>query len=301
MSLTIGLRYYRVSVTEARSPKRISFSKADPFAHFAKFVAENTTFRDVVDRQRSWRLDLVNNLPPRELKGLIRYGTFGFESEIVDRESKKRKYTRSPDDLEQIPLFFHFWLPEDDDFGLAAFQSFQGRSCVQLLTSALEESYRSVSDGLQLRFEKVSPNYLSGTTTYKAPVKKLTLLTKRPVSDPAAVLLQGIGIDEYNYEVSFVARRNGSFGSLAELMGGLKSNPNAVLIHGDQRFEKAVAEISWNGRRRRVGIAGADIDTGAIDVTEDVKLFNGHPTFESIAHQSDILMDEIYEKMTSKS
>lgn len=100
--------------------------------------------------------------------------------------------------------------------------------------------------------------------------------------------------------MSISAKRNGSFGALSDLTKRIGKQKDALLVYDDHQFDRAVAEISVNGRRRRVGLAGIDADTGAIDVTEDVKLVEGHPTFSSISEQSNDLMVDIYAKMSKK-
>ena len=301
MTITIGLRFYRISITESRSTRLLNLAKFNLMAFLETFLSAHAKPKDDDELQRSWRIEPYDSAGTGEFWGIIKYATFGYESEIVDWKSRAPKYRRQSNDLEEIPLFYHFWVPQDDEFAIVAFQSFQGRSCIQLVTSSAAEAFKKKYQNMSLRFEKVSPNYFSATSLYRSPVKKLTLIKKKPINDRASALLNGIGVDNYNYEVSFVAKRNSNFGSLAEFLGGLGDNPDSVLLHGAEGYDKAVAEVAWNGRRRRVGVAGPDMDTGAIDITDEVVLSNGHPTFQSVSKESSNLMDEIYEKMTRKA
>lgn len=300
MSITIGLRFYRISVVDRESGDALPFKDADPYPFLTDFVEAHSKFQDHEERQRSWLLDTKNGADDREIWGYARYGTFGFTSDLVDRKTRKPLYTRQDSDLEEIPLFFHIWTPPDGNFGLMSLQSFQGRSCIQLILSAMSERFKEQNPNKYLRTTKVSPNFLEDNATAKAPVKRVTLISKTPPADKADLLIKGAEIEEFNYEVSISAKRNGSFGLLGDFSKRLGKQRDALLMFDDHQFDRAVAEISLNGRRRRVGLAGIDADTGAIDVTEEVDLVKGHPTFTSICTQSNSLMVDIHAKMSKK-
>lgn len=300
MSITIGLRFYRLTVVDRQSGDALPFADADPYPFVEDFIASSANFRDHEEKQRSWLLEQKKGADHREIWGYARYGTFGFTSDLVDRKTRKPKYTRQDSDLEEIPLFFHVWVPETVNFGLLCFQSFQGRSCIQLVINAMSESFKAKNPEKYLRISKIAPNFLEDNATDKAPVKRITLISKTPPADKADLLMKGADVNEFNYEVSISAKRNGSFGALADLTKRIGKHKDALLMYDDHQFDRAVAEISLNGRRRRVGLAGIDADTGAIDVTEDVELVKGHPTFDSISAQSNSLMGDIYEKMSKK-
>lgn len=300
MSITIGLRFYRISVVDRESGDALPFEGTDPFPFMEDFVKTHGNFQDHEERQRSWLLQTKKDADDREIWGYARYGTFGFTSDLVDRQTRKSLYTRQDSDLEEIPLFFHVWIPSDGNFGLMSLQSFQGRSCIQLILGAMSESFKEKYPDKYLRTTKVAPNFLEDNATAKAPVKRVTLISKTPPADKADLLLKGADVEEFNYEVSISAKRNGSFGPLGEFSKRLGKQKDALLLYDDHHFDRAVAEISLNGRRRRVGLAGIDADTGAIDVTEEVELVKGHPTFASISTQSNSLMMDIHAKMSKK-
>lgn len=298
MSITIGLRFYKISVVERDGGSNVDFSAFDPFPFFKSFIADNSRFNDDENAQRSWALEPRVGCDLREFWGTVNYGAFGFTSKLVDKKTKKTRYNRQSTDLEQISLFYQIWIPESSGFGIASFQSFQGRSCINLIFHSIQESFKLKHNDYYLKFEKISPNYLSDTAIGKAPVKRLTLVAKKHRADPFKELTQGAGITEYNYEVSISAKRNSHFGPLAAIGKKIGSNPESILVHGSDHFVRLVAEISVNGKRRRVGLAGHDPDTGSIDVTDSVKLVDGHPTFESISEHSNEIIAEIYEKMS---
>lgn len=154
MSITIGLRFYRVTVVDRKSGDMISFKELDPFPFFENFVENSATFRDNDEKQRSWLLEPHGDADHREIWGYARYGTFGFTSDLVDRKTRKSRYTRRDSDLEEIPLFFHIWNPEHSEFGLIAFQSFQGRSCIQLVIGAMSEAFKSKNPDMILEFPR---------------------------------------------------------------------------------------------------------------------------------------------------
>lgn len=301
MAFTIGLRFYKFYVHELKNGAPLRFkagdTPSDPFQFLKPFLQSQSTFVDQEDAQRSWSLEERSGTGSRDYWSIARYGTYGFASKLRDRKTGKENYDRKVGDLEEIPLFLHFWAPDSGDFGLAAFQSFQGRSCIQLIMGAISSAFEAEHKGHRIRFVKVSPDTLTGGSSYKAPIKRLTLVSRRSPKDKADLLSGSVHSSEYNYEVSLVARRGRVLGSLSEIRKILGTKKiKGGLIHFDGHdYDQAKADVVVNGRRRTIGLIGISSDSGAIDVTEDVEKINGHPTFESISNLSDEMMTEIYE------
>ena len=67
-------------------------------------INSNVNVRD--DPERTWFLDPRETDGSGSSRGLVQYGTFGFESNIKDSKTKKINYGRLLTDVEEVPLYY---------------------------------------------------------------------------------------------------------------------------------------------------------------------------------------------------
>lgn len=136
------------------------------------------------------------------LHGYINYGTHGFESKFKDVKTRKEKYSRKATDLEEIPLYFQLWAPDDSKLALIAFQSFQGRSCVTFVRIAMMADFEKQHPEYALTFAVVAP---AAAMLANAPVRTVTFVKPMVSKDKADRYLLGRSVDEVEYEVTLRA------------------------------------------------------------------------------------------------
>jgi hypothetical protein len=105
--------------------------------------------------------------------------------------------------------------------------------------------------------------------------------------------------DEFDVTMTISARKSGTFRALKNLnerrLADLKL---PVWLTDAQTFDRATAEVEWNGHRRRVGVMGPVGEAGSFDVTDDVNFdTDGHPTLVSIRKQTDDLLGSFAEAL----
>jgi len=294
MPSSIGLRVYQATLHAVRGPKNEPFNSAglhiSPPNFLIRFGDRFPTSNQDEDLERSWHFE------PRDVKksfsqGYIRYGTFGFESDFVDTKTQEKTYRRETDHIEIIPLFYKIWHPAGADYILLAFQSFQGKSCINLVTSKMGELFASENPGFILKFKKLLPEG-SGSSIYaNSAVKRLRLIRKNAPSDIADSYLGGLETENVDFEIIISAKRKDILGRLGILAGNLSAKRGGLVSHDGVAFEEAVAEIKVGGKIRRVGVFGPSGDAGVIDLSDSVKRgLDGHPTFASISRETDELL-----------
>ncbi len=300
MSSKIGFRVYLLTLSKERDRKPLPFDSegiTTPVPTFlTKFVEEhsqaNAGANKDAERQRTWYFDPKPTQETGTDKGYIRYGTFGFESDLVDSKTKAHKYRRETNDVEIIPLFYEFWQPQGLNHAFAAFQSFQGRSCIELVTSRMCDAFSKQNPKFKLIIKKLLPTG-SGGIYGSASVKSLRLIKKNAPSDVADKYLKSHTDRVIDFEITLTAHRKGFLGKLSALTDFMKSATSGVVEHDGVVFEEAVAEIDFGGRRRRVGIFGHNSDAGVIDLTDSIERgSDGHPTFDSMSKElANLLME----------
>ncbi|MDR6664281.1 hypothetical protein [Rhizobium sp. 1399] len=296
MSFTIGLRFYRISIRKKgeKTPLEMGAgcTPCDFLDYVSDFVARRIEPTVEVATQRTWFFEPIATPSIRVVHGYINYGTHGFESKFKDVRTRKQKYKREATDLEEIPLYFQMWAPSASKYALMAFQSFQGRSCINYVRSAMIADFANRYPDFQLSFIIVAP---SSSFLADAPVKSVTFMKPRVGSDRFDRVL-GKQMDEVDYEVTVRAKRRGgmisSYKDLGKLVG---PGDNGFVFFDGHSYEGVKADVKIGGKRRVVGVYGSGMDAGLIDVSENVKRDgSGHPTLHSIQTEVDSLMEDFY-------
>lgn len=288
----IGLRIYRLSVTEERSNENLSYSSPRIYINPAAFISgfllnHNSPVRTT--EERSWYFEEREG-DASGSKGYIHYGMYGFSSKIFD-DSGRPVYDRRRDDVEQLPLYYDFWTPEHADFSLFALQSFQGRSCAEAVNRAMQEEFQRLNPGLALRRRKLMPGSNRGDSIYQAGVRKLELIRRNTGGDRANAYLPNPP-DTVHYTLSISARRNGILGPLGEIADHLRE-AKSVFAFEDEPFDEAIAEVRFGSSIRKINVLGAQGDAGVIDLTSSVTIdSNGHATYDTMKRESHDLMVE---------
>ncbi|WP_063980588.1 hypothetical protein [Bradyrhizobium sp.] len=297
MSFAIGLRFYRIGVRRKADKTQMKVGPGavpcDLFEFFEHFLKKKTVPTVETSEPRTWFFEEKASNFERMVHGYINYGTHGFESKFKDVKTRKEKYLRKATDLEEIPLYFQLWSPDDTKFALMAFQSFQGRSCVTFVRTSLISEFEKGYPEYSLSFAAVTP---AASFLDASPVKTVTFLKPKALKDRADKYLLGAPVDEVEYELTLKAKKRGSsLSTFRDLRKRFVDQKGYVTFEG-QQFESVKADIKVGGKRRTVGVYGSGYDAGLIDVSDQVKRSpSGHPTFESIATEVDDLMEEFYD------
>lgn len=308
MATAIGIRVYLISLrNKADTRKPLVFADKQVMTPGPKFITQfvsaHASPTQSVERERTWYFEEKEQTGSGNSKGYVHYGTFGFESNFIDSKTKKRNYRRKVTDVEEIPLFYEFWCPPNSPHAFAAFQSFQGRSCITLVMNSMQEIFEHENPGFRMAYKKLMPGDVAASRFYSAPVKNFRLVKKHASADLAEQYLPHRPSTPIDFEVAIRARRRSNLGLLSTFATGLPKDLSRHLVtHAGLSFDEAVAEILVGGRLRKVGVFGINSDAGAIDLSDVVKLGpDGHPIFESIRKESDALLKDFHKTILKMS
>ncbi|MCZ8141227.1 MAG: hypothetical protein O9273_06135 [Acetobacteraceae bacterium] len=290
----IGVRGYCVRLLRRGEPKFLpihSRELREPVAEFfQKFFLDHASSTTNEKKERMWFFEELQRGNRGDSQGYIHYGTFGYQAAIIDSKTKKRNYIRKITDAEQIPLFYDLWFPDGALFGLMAFQSFQGRSCKELVYNKMREIFEEKNPGYTLGFRKLMPTQDSSSPFGDAPVKRL-VLKRRSVSSDVAENYLG-KIESVDLELTLSAQGRGSLGKLSHFVKKMKDTGSGILTYEGKDYEEALVEVKIGKKIRRIGLTDAEGDFGVIDITDNVEHGpDGHPTYTSVSSEiREILM-----------
>lgn len=283
----IGLYVYRLSLRRTDNYREVPFSQVGDGSSLSEFlplfIRDKQKPQQNDESERSWVLEPQPD-DEHARHGLVQYGTFGIASKIRDPLTRAVKLARAADDVEEIPLYYQFWIPTQGQYGFAVLQSYRERSCVkQVLNSLVAEfndSYKIAR--LRLNAEKIMPT--DDKAYQNASVQKL-LLVRRHVSRDNTDMLRDLAPEEYKIELSLTPNRRGGIGILkgvAPIVRGAKHGA-AIVVEGIE-FEEASALVKVGSGYKKVAIFGPSNNAGVIDISDDIiSDENGHPTFQSVS------------------
>ena len=289
MDNSIGLHIYAITQHKKRKPKKIAFSESGDGSRLLKTMPHfinkysNAEYEEG-ETPRPWFLAPKSQVGGT-FEGSIMYGSSGFATDIVDRETRSTQYKRQTSDIEIFPLYYRLWVPDDGDYALLALQTFGQRSCVGRFQLALESGFRQTNSGHRITITSVAPGEIA---SYKvAEVKRLSL-TKRDYSSDAAENQLGDPGALVDLGVSFSAKSRSHLGVLKSFYDRVKpAASGSVLEYNDTQFDEATAEIMVGGKRRTVTLVGISRNTGKFDLSGQVSRGpNGMPKFDSISSET---------------
>ncbi|MEM5475316.1 hypothetical protein [Pacificibacter sp. AS14] len=223
--------------------------------------------------------------------GLIKYGSSGFESTIVDGKTRDVMYDKKATDLDVIPIYYHFWVPDSGDQAFLAIQTIGLRSCVNKVQDALSKSVRMLSDRHVVDQNPIS---LADTKTFgNAPVTTLSFVQREVSSDAASNAIFENQVFDVGYTLKSQPKENlGTFSQVKQKLFG-RTSDDQIEINNDS-YSEATASVKIGGKIRRVVILGVSKNSGKIDITEHVDCdLTGHPKFDSIHEETKNVLKDI--------
>lgn len=281
--MQIGLRVYKVQVYHNNKAQILTADKgpADILAFVRKCCA-NFSKKPLDDGASK----VVRFEPSSDFKnsahGLLKYGKYGYGSEVEDRKSGVVEHVRTVDQADTIPLYYRFWFAAGKSYGLIGLQSFGGSSCVDIVNRALARTYEMMNPDWRLTIAKLMPNdaKLYGNKF----VRSVQLVKKNSSQNIVDKALRPTDKDiKMDVELSLKARGRGNFGKLKDLGNKIGGH----LEIGDLEFSGAFASVKVGSSFKKIGVLGVSSTAGVIDLTDDVVLdANKHPSFSSVSKET---------------
>lgn len=297
MATPIGLRVYQLTVARRGDPEPLPIDTDElrvPLRRFfSRFLSNHRTVHRNDVSERSFYFIPVDGDDRGRSVGHVRYGVFGFESQIVDTETQTVEYDRQRYHAEEVPLFYQLWTPDMGYSAFLALQTFGVRSCATHVLNLMREEFNSRNSEHLFRYTNLIPNDARGSIFNAAPVHSVKLIKRNSIGDlPNRLLNRPEPVD---YEVVVKARRGSTLGSLSDMTSFLRQNVESVVQFDGSEFDEARAEIKVGRKIRPVGVFGGSTQTGIIDISDDVeRMASGHPTFDSILNQSQDIIEHFH-------
>lgn len=233
--------------------------------------------------QAFMRLEQIHRTRNR-IYGRLLCGGFGYAADLVDVKTQRKRYGRRTRDAELVPLYFSFEMPPKRRAGAAILQRFGPTGVRSLL-----------SNGLSSHFAAHAPDYIVSLKPHlpaevlaallEGGLKAIEMITFKVPRD----VTDAVHTEEYQPEEAYLVQeiraRRGQFLTRPQWLRDLAARRISAFElpeYMDTEADVIKLRIEYNGSIRTVDFNRLDRIRPYVDVTDEVEITQGHPTFESI-------------------
>ena len=312
MANEIKLEIYTFGIRGKRENEYIKLDSLSEDVDFMTFFKEYiSSFEKILlvnDKQKkSIQFDGKNikfNSGKRLISGVIESGDYGVESKIVNKDTKKQKFTKLADDLDIKPFYFLLYIPANKTKGIIILQRLGIYGINSVFTSHLDSFFKSKFDGLVLDFAPFVSKSLAKSFIDKGSIRELILRRYNLPSD----VIDKLGLTQFHEDILSIELKISSKPNhainLNKRVKKFINEPNAAFFDvpelkriGFDGENESKIKVTMGKNTRTIDLS----DTGQIrpyyDIHDEVKKKpNGHPEFTSIdliakSHLNDLLSE----------
>lgn len=231
------------------------------------------------------------------LWGMFHRGEYGYVAPFVNAETFAPSIRREVNDAELLPFYFRFHLPPKEQIGLLLLERVGNKSPYGQLRSALQTQFRDSNPGYHLAIDRIVPaSVIKALMEGQVRTFRITLHGK--TGDKTDTFLRGhdaqIGTME---RVWRAPRKQSMFTRTPKFITDITSGRAKVAKFFGEDVDSVRIGVDYNGRTRQYDIGGQGDAAPYLEITEDIALEHGHPTFASLDQCGIDLITELREQL----
>lgn len=287
----ISLSLHTIRIRKKRSEDYLSLSEFSPGLDLLDVLDEyfsNLTTTLSIDSGSKSILAIKHHTKRlRALKGIVRTGDYGYESDIVDPNDGAIKYTKSVNEAEVLPFFFMIYIPEGKDEGLLALQRFGNLGITNTLKLDVNKYFsgRDTLDGFKLEVKSLVPEDVITSLVDNGNITTVKF-KKFGIQQDIADQYDGGGHKELQgyTELKIVAKNGMPFKSkVRAVLRGQRLASNMIELD-DFRYDTVSITVNVNGESRTIQLDNLNSFKAYYNITDRVRLGpDGHPRFDAMA------------------
>lgn len=247
--------------------------------------------------------DVVAHVGSCVLEGIVEAGEGGYTSKIVDLNTEEVAHQKQTHEAEMPPFYFRFFFPDGQTKGLLILQRLGLYGAKGPFVADMARHFRGLEYTCQVDAvldRLVLEKYLNG-----GEVRQVVLRAWKHGADNREMLrrsrIGGDNLDE-GTEVQVLIRPRSTIQGLTERVRRMvRSDGNLgsiISIPGLPNPDEATVDVQHPTHgSKRFNIVNPDEAGVSEDVTSEVTLRGGHPTFASISRAARRLSDELAVKL----
>lgn len=227
-----------------------------------------------------------NNMPVfNYIVGKIKTGSYGYESEIINTITGNIEYNKNMEDAEVMPFFFILAVPVGDvERGVIILQSHGIFGIKTIFQDALSSYLKSINPDYELILGNIAPTAYIERYLTEGILQKIRFFRYNIPHDISNQIGINNGVkesyEEYtiNKPIGFIRNKGDR---IRECIRGQREISNIVRID-DFEYDNIKLEFQLGKRRKTINLANIDNLNLSEDITNEVDLVGGHPTFDSM-------------------
>ena len=232
------------------------------------------------------------------IDGIIESGDYGTQESIIDIETGKPKYTKTPKDAALVPFYFMIYIEPNTPEGFLILERIGNIGILSVLDKAIRKVIgENTDDLLTLRIEP-----------YVVP--QLLRINLAAVGGAKRVVLKGVKdnqfkekITAHNFagcrtEVSFIAPKNKFIQEITKVIDSLKGKkPNESYKVNNVECLDVAFELDVNCSRRTISLAKMTNIGMNVDITKNVIIDEtGYPVYSSLLNEANVILSYLVKK-----
>lgn len=297
MSKTIGLTTYSISVRDENNHQYelhdiLGWSLIEYFETIAN--EEKGKYEDDHIKENLFAFNEVFSETIEDKHGKAQYdilfiriktGDYGEESEIVERNSGIVTHIKGDDEADVLPFGFAIAVPCGKyTTGVIMLQSLGRNGIVSVVKEKLNQYIRMIDPSLRIVMLPILPKHYINQYLNKGVLKSIRLIRYNIPEEMARAYGVNAGVERIMEErvirnpIGFIANKKDA---IKEVLEGKRRYDEVIEIEG---FETNDLKLEFKLGRRIKTVSVKNIDALVVneDITEEVIIEKGHPTFTSL-------------------
>lgn len=217
----------------------------------------------------------------------VKTGEFGEESEIVDSDTGETTYNKSADEADVMPFGACVIVPCGEyTEGIVLTQSLGRNGITSIIKKKLNEYIREIDEQLRIVMHPIVPQQYMERLLTEGVLKTIRLISYEIPDDDA----ERLGIDRgvgravqervFRSPVGFIRNK---YDAIMRCVRG-ETIYNTIVEIEDFEIDDLKMEFSFGRRTKTISMKNLERLVVNEDVTGDVVIQNGHPTFDSLCN-----------------
>lgn len=237
----------------------------------------------------------------RSYSGIFESGSYGYQSDIVNVNTNKKKSTKTTEDAEILPFYFLLHIPQKMDVGVIMLQRF-GQYGINTVFRESLRIFLSEKHQISIDINEYVSKELAEEFLKEDSIKEIILTKNNLPSDVANQLnLSSYDTKSLCLEIRVKAGNGKSFLGLSAAITNHIGDPNTKFFSPsplkklgiDGTHKVSVVSRTKGGGTRTIDLSDTMKIRPYYDINDQIETILGHPVFDSIDKEAKKLLDEI--------
>ena len=294
---SISLAAFSIRIRRRNDRHRCTLSEFngehDAFDILNRYLSQGRLNTDIDRLKKSYHLsELIAD--QRTLSGIIKCGSYGYESDIVEKDTGAEVHHRETEEAELLPFYFQIYVPVGENEGIVLLQKFGAFGLTSIFRHMVIGRFNGAFRNYKLELSPLIPEALLEDYFGSGRIAKLRLIRFTLPADIADSLQHAHHEDECEVELSIKAKRGNSLAIRERLLDVFRGTRPATRILELESFDYVTSkvELEIDGKSKTIDMADFAKMRPTFDITNTVEYGDdGHPTYESIANEGNEIME----------